>query len=162
VYRRGYDNWCPGNSFTDFIVADWTIRNQPGYKPKYNILTFYTPMDEKDRKKLLTIEGCQKIAANVLEDFKKLLPEFNVDPVEIHMFRRGHPMFMATPGNFTKTIPAARKPLDRVFFANADSEGPESLAMGGVAAAKKGADWVVKRLAGASTLRATAAIGWAV
>jgi monoamine oxidase len=162
VYRRGYDNWCPGNSFTDFIVADWTIRNQPGYKPKYNILTFYTPMDEKDRKKLLTIEGCQKIAGNVLEDFKKLLPEFNVDPIEIHMFRRGHPMFMATPGNFTKTIPAARKPLDRVFFANADSEGPESLAMGGVAAAKKGADWVAKRLAGASTVRATEAIGWAV
>ena len=29
VYRKGYDNWCPGNSFTDFIVADWVIRNQP-------------------------------------------------------------------------------------------------------------------------------------
>ena len=24
VYNRGYDTWCPGNSFTDFIVADWT------------------------------------------------------------------------------------------------------------------------------------------
>jgi len=24
VYNRGYDTWCPGNAFTDFIVADWT------------------------------------------------------------------------------------------------------------------------------------------
>ena len=162
VYNRGYDTWCPGNSFTDFIVADWTIRNQPGYKQKYNILTFYTPMQEKDRKKLLTIEGCQKIATDVLTDFKKLLPEFNVDPIEIHMFRRGHPMFVATPGNFTKTIPAARKPLDRVFFANTDSEGPESLAAGGVAASKKGADWVEKRLAGTSSRRAAESVGFAV
>jgi monoamine oxidase len=162
VYNRGYDNWCPGNSFTDFIVADWTIRNQPSYKQKYNILSFYTPMEEKDRKKLLTIEGCQKIASNVLADFKKLLPEFNVDPVEIHMFRRGHPMFLATPGNFSKTIPAARKPLDRVFFSNADSEGPESLAAGGVAASRKGVEWVEKRLAGSSARRATESVGFAV
>ncbi|MFZ0968184.1 MAG: hypothetical protein WAN13_07925, partial [Candidatus Acidiferrales bacterium] len=116
---------------------------------------------EKDRKKLLTIEGCQKIAANVLTDFKKLLPEFNADPIEIHMFRRGHPMFVATPGNFTKTIPAARKPLDRVFFANTDSEGPESLAAGGVAASRKGVDWVEKRLAGSSAGRAAESVGFA-
>jgi protoporphyrinogen oxidase len=162
VYRRGYDNWCPGNSFTDFIVSDWTIRNQPGYKPKYNILSFYTPLEEKSRKKLLTIEGCQAIATNVLQDFKKLLPEFNVDPIEIHLYRRGHPMFIATPGNFTKTIPAARKPLDRVFFANTDSEGPESLTSGGVAASRKGAAWVANRLAGTSAVRAAKAVGLAV
>ena len=46
VYNRGYDNWCPGNTFTDFIVADWTVRNQPGYKQKNNILSFYTPLRE--------------------------------------------------------------------------------------------------------------------
>ena len=40
VYNRGYDTWCPGNSFTDFIVADWTIRNTPGYHQKHNILSF--------------------------------------------------------------------------------------------------------------------------
>src|SRR6266446_1018858 len=32
VFNKGYDNWCPGNTFTDFIVADWVVRNQPGYK----------------------------------------------------------------------------------------------------------------------------------
>ena len=148
VYNRGYDTWCPGNSFTDMIVADWTIRNQPDHKQKNNILTFYTPLAEVDRHKQLTEEGCKTIALNVLHDFKKLLPEFNVDPIEIHMYRRGHPMFMAVPGNFTKTIPAARHPLERVFFANADSEGPESLAMNAVSSAKKAAEWVSNKLAG--------------
>jgi monoamine oxidase len=148
VYNRGYDTWCPGNSFTDMIVADWTIRNQPDYKQKNNILTFYAPLDEVDRHKQLTEEGCKGIALHVLRDFKKLLPEFNMDPIEIHMYRRGHPMFMATPGNFTKTIPAARHPLERVFFANADSEGPESLAMNAVSSAQKAATWVAQRLAG--------------
>jgi len=54
-------------------------------------------------------------------------------------------MFMAVPGNFTKTIPAARHPLERVFFANADSEGPESLAMNAVSSAQKAADWANKK-----------------
>src|SRR6202040_1014656 len=54
VFNKGYDTWCPGNTFTDFIVADWTIRNQPGYQQKYNILTCYTPMIEDDRGYLLT------------------------------------------------------------------------------------------------------------
>ena len=80
VYNRGYDTWCPGNSFTDMIVADWTIRNQPDYKQKNNILSFYTPLAEVDRHKQLTEEGCKTIALNVLHDFKKLLPEFDVEP----------------------------------------------------------------------------------
>jgi monoamine oxidase len=162
IYNRGYDTWCPGNSFTDFTVADWTIRNQPGYQQKNNILTFYTPLAEEDRFKQLTGEGCQKIALDVLRDFKKLLPEFEADPIELHMYRRGHPMFMATPGNYTKTIPAARHPLERVFFANTDSEGPESLSSGAVAASQKAADWVAHRLDGKSATRSTELIGYAV
>ena len=160
VYNRGYDNWCPGNTFTDFIVADWTVaKNDPSYKQKNNILTFYTPLLEEDRHKMLTVEGCQKIAASALHDFKKLLPEFDVDPIEIHFYRRGHPMFMATPGTYSKTIPAARVPMDRIFFANTDSVGPESLASGGVAAAKAGVDWAQKRVAGASARQAAEAVG---
>ena len=46
IYNRGYNTWCPGNSFTDFIVADWTIRNTPGYHQKHDILSFYTPLRE--------------------------------------------------------------------------------------------------------------------
>ena len=54
-------------------------------------------------------------------------------------------MFMAVPGNFTKIIPAARHPLERVYFANADSDGPESLAMNAVSSAKKAAEWANKK-----------------
>ena len=50
VFDKGYDTWCPGHSFTDFIVADWTIRNDAGYKRAYNILTCYTPMRETETK----------------------------------------------------------------------------------------------------------------
>ena len=63
VFNAGYDTWCPGNAFTDFIVADWTVRNQPGYNQKYNILTCYTPLPREQRATLLTEEGCRQLAA---------------------------------------------------------------------------------------------------
>lgn len=148
VYNRGYDNWCPGNSFTDFIVADWTIRNRPGYKPKNNILTFYTPLPENQRYTLLDERSCKALAARVLSDFQKVLPEFNVDPVEVRIYRRGHPMFMATPGHYTKTRIAAAQPLDRVFFGNSDSGGPESLTSEAVRLSHVGAEWADRILSG--------------
>ena len=137
VYNKGYDTWCPGNSFTDFIVADWTIRNQPGYRRKYNILTCYTPLEAKDRAQLLTEEGTRGIAGNVLKDFQRLFSGSNVDPLEVHIYRRGHPLFMSTPGNFTQVLPLARRPMERIFFANTDSEGPESTTSQAVVAAQR-------------------------
>src|SRR5664279_2727568 len=63
VFNSGYDTWCPGgNRFTDFIVADWTVRKQTGYKQKYNILSCYTPMEEDERGYLLTENGSKMIA----------------------------------------------------------------------------------------------------
>ena len=137
VYNKGYDTWCPGNSFTDFIVADWTIRNQPGYRRKYNILTCYTPLEAKDRSQLLTEEVARGIAGNVLKDFQRLFSGSNVDPLEVHIYRRGHPLFMSTPGNFTQVLPLARRPMERIFFANTDSEGPESTTSQAVVAAQR-------------------------
>ncbi len=148
VYNRGYDNWCPGNCFTDFIVADWTVRNQPGYKQKDNILSFYTPLREYQRSTLLEEEGCKALAARVLADFQKLMPELNVAPVEVRIYRRGHPMFMATPGQYTKNRIAAAQPMDRIFFGNADSGGPESLTSEAVRLSKVGSEWLDLVLAG--------------
>ncbi len=157
VYNRAYDTWAPGNTFTDFIVADWTVRHQPGYKQRNNILTCYTPLPETERRGLETDDGCRELAGVVLRDFQKLLPEFKVDPIEVHIYRRGHPMFMATPGTYTRTIPAARQPMERVFFSNADSEGPESLTSGAITASRRGAEWVEKLLAGQKHKAALAA-----
>jgi protoporphyrinogen oxidase len=148
IYRRGYDNWCPGNSFTDFIVADWVIRNQPGYHPKYNILSCYTPLHEEERRLLLTEATSRKVAGDVLKDFLKLLPATNVDPIEVHLYRRGHPMYMSTPGTYTKIQPLLRAPIDRVFFANTDAEGPVSSTTQAITGARRVVQEVERRLAG--------------
>jgi monoamine oxidase len=141
VYNRGYDNWCPGNSFTDFIVADWTVRNTPGYRQKNNILSFYTPLREDQRSTLLAEEECKSLAARVLADFQRLMPQLNAQPREVRIYRRGHPMFMATPGQFTKNRLLAAQPLNRIYFGNADSSGPESLTSESVRLSKVAAEW---------------------
>jgi monoamine oxidase len=160
VYNRAYDSWCPGNTFCDVVVADWVMQNQPNYKQKNNILTFYTPVSELHRDKLLQVAGCQRIAQNVLRDFQKLLPEFSPEPIEVHIYRRGHPMFLSAPGVFTKVIPAANRPLERVVFANTDSVGPESLVYAAVEASRRAADWTQKRMSGATPSAASAAAGF--
>jgi monoamine oxidase len=160
VFNRGYDTWCPGgNRFTDFIVADWTVRNQPGYKQKYNILTCYTPLDSDERGYLLTENGSKMVAEQVLTDFKKLLPETNVDPTEVHIYRRGHPMYMTLPGNFTKVQPLARVPMERIAFANTDSEGPVSGTGEGIKAAHRAVNEVNKMLAGISRSALVGSLG---
>jgi monoamine oxidase len=148
VYRKGYDNWCPGKTFTDFVVADFTIRHNHGYEPKYNILTFYTPLRESERSTLLNEDDCKALAGKVLKDFQGLLPEFNVDPVEVRLYRRGHPMFMAVPGQFTKNRMIASKPMDRIFFGHSDSGGPESLTSEAVRLSQAAAEWANMVLAG--------------
>jgi protoporphyrinogen oxidase len=150
VFNLGYDTWCPGNSFTDITIADWVLQSQPGYNQKYNILSCYTPMQEKDRARFLTDEGTRQVAANVLRDFQKLLPSSNVDPVEVHIYRRGHPVYMSTPRLYTQIQPVARHPMDRVFFANTDSEGPESTADTAISAARRAVKEAESRLAGYS------------
>ncbi len=159
VFNHGYDTWCPGNSFTDFVVADWVIQKQPGYKQKFNILSCYTPMKEEDRHQLLSDTGARRVAANVLSDFQKLMPQFNVDPVEVHIYRRGHPLYMSTPGLWTEVQPLARHPMDRVFFANTDSEGPESTTNSGILAAQRAVKEVDARLAGRPAVRQRAVSG---
>jgi hypothetical protein len=148
VYNRAYDTWCPGNTFADMVVADWVELKRPGYQQKNNILSFYTPISELERDKLLRTDGCQRIAAKVLRDFHRLLPEFSAEPVEVHFYRRGHPLFLSLPGTFTKSIPAANRPLDRIFFANTDSVGPESDLPSAVEAAQRAAEWIEKKVAG--------------
>jgi protoporphyrinogen oxidase len=148
VYNRGYDNWCPGNSFTDFIVADWTVRNDPGYKQKNNILSFYTPLREESRSTLLDAAECKTLAARVLTDFQKILPEFNVDPVEVRIYRRGHPMFISAPGQYTKNRVAAAQPMNRIYFGGNDSGGPESLTSESVRLSQVGVEWANLVLAG--------------
>lgn len=148
VFNRGYDTWCPGNRFTDFIVADWVVRNKPGYVQKYNILTCQVPLREHERGLLLNREGAIKIAHQVLRDFQKLFPGSNVNPREVYIYSRGHPLFMSTPGLYTKVMPLVRQPMDRIFFANTDSEGPESTTGTAIKAAERSVRQAENRMAG--------------
>lgn len=159
VFNKGYDTWCPGNTFTDVVVADWVSRKKSGYKQKHNILSCYTPMKEEDRGYLLNEIGSRKIAANVLRDFQKLTPGTNVDPIEVHIYRRGHPMFMSTPGLYTQVQPLARQPMDRVLFANTDSQGPESTTNEAIVAAQRAVRQTEARLAGKPAGKETAVLG---
>jgi len=137
VFSHGYDNMVPRELVYRFVVADWVIQKQAGYRQKFNILSCYTPMREEERSRLLNETGARRIAAKVLSDFQKLMPGLNVDPIEVHIYRRGHPLFMSTPGLYTQVQPLVRQPLDRIFFANTDSEGPESTTNGGILAAQR-------------------------
>jgi hypothetical protein len=139
-------------------VADWVVQKQPGYQQKFNILTCYTPMHEEERGYLLTESSAREVAAKVLTDFQKLFPGSNVAPAEVHIYRRGHPMFMSTPGLFTEVQPLARRAMDRVFFANTDSEGPLSTTAGGIAAARRAVKQAERRLAGKPALKETAVV----
>jgi protoporphyrinogen oxidase len=159
VFNHGYDTWCPGNRFTDVLVADWVIQKQPGYRQKFNILSCYTPMKEEERSQLLSEDGARKIAAEVLSDFQKLMPGLEVDPVEVHIYRRGHPLYMTTPGLYTQVQPLARHSMDRVFFANTDSEGPESTTNEGILAAQRAVKQVEARLAGKTATKAKVVAG---
>jgi protoporphyrinogen oxidase len=158
VFNKGYDTWYPGNSFTDFIVADWVVQKQPGYQQKANILTCYTPMREDDRGYLLTEASARKIAVNVLADFQKLFPGSNADPLEVNIYRRGHPMYMSIPGLYTEVQPLARRAMDRIFFANTDSEGPVSTTNAGITAARRAVRQAENRLAGKPALKETAVV----
>jgi protoporphyrinogen oxidase len=159
VFNHGYDTWCPGNSFTDVVVADWVIQKRPGYQQKFNILSCYTPLKEEDRGQLLNEAGARQIAANVLSDFQKMMPGLSADPVEVHIYRRGHPLYMSTPGLYTQVQPLARHPMDRVFFANTDSEGPESTTNQGILAAQRAVKQAEARLAGRPAPKQTAVAG---
>ena len=54
-------------------------------------------------------------------------------------------MMVSAPGTFTDVLPLARRPMERVFFANTDSEGPVSSTDGAIDAAHR-AVGEVKRL----------------
>ena len=154
VFNSGYDTWCPGSRFSDVIVADWVVKKQAGYQQKYNILSCYTPLHENERSLLLSEPGARKLAGQVLTDFQKLLPSTNVDPVEVHIYRRGHPLYMSTPGLFSKVQPVVREPFERIFFANTDSEGPVSGTGQAIAAAHRAVKEAEQRMAGSSRVAA--------
>jgi len=101
IYRKGYDNWCPGKTFTDFIVADWTIRQQSRLPAEiqHPHLLYAAPRIRtlhSSRRSRLQIPGRER-----LRDFQGPAP-IQCRPVEIRIYRRGHPCLWLCLGNTRK------------------------------------------------------------
>jgi len=57
-------------------------------------------------------------------------------------------MMMAVPGQYTQNRTVASRPMDRIFFANSDSGGPESLSTEAVRISHAASEWANLVLAG--------------
>jgi len=44
----GMTHGAPGTRLPDFVVADWVIQKQAGYRQKFNILSCSRPMREEN------------------------------------------------------------------------------------------------------------------
>lgn len=146
VKRLGYDTWFPGKCFTDIISADWMERDRsPENKPTHQSLTCYVPLSSDDRESLLSADGCRKLASDVLADFQRSLPDFQVNPVEVHLYCRGHAIHTSAPG--IRAIQRLARPLfGRIAFANTDIETMGSSTAGAIRASRRALEEVAKLL----------------
>ena len=99
-------------------------------------MTCYVPLTPEFRSELLTIEGCRGLATRVLDQFQRSLPDYQVDPVEVHLYRRGHAIHTSMPGLRPLQM-AARAPFGRVAFANTDISSMSSSTEGAINAANR-------------------------
>ena len=148
VFNHGYDTWCPGNALSPISSSRTGSFRSSGLQTE--IQHYQLLHADGGRESRLSVERNWRAQdrRQCAADFQKLMPGLNVDPVEVHIYRRGHPLYMSTPGLYTQVQPLARQPMDRVFFANTDSEGPESTTNGGILAAQRAVKEVEARLAG--------------
>jgi hypothetical protein len=59
----------------------------------------------------------------VVDHLNKWFPGSRDKVEEVHIYRRGHPMYVSAPGVLTRIAPKIRKPTGNIFFAHSDSEG---------------------------------------
>jgi monoamine oxidase len=144
--RLGYDTWFPGKRFTDVIEADWVQRDRrSATSPAGIVMTCYVPLNESTRESLLSENWCRNLATQVLADFQKSLPDYQVDPIEIHLYRRGHAIHKSSPG-IAVHQQVARRPFDRIAFANTDVETMGSSSSGAIRAARRAVDEISRYL----------------
>ena len=68
-------------------------------------------------------EQVKKTGEDVVEHLNKWFPGSREHVEEVHIYRRGHPMYVSAPGVLTRVAPKIRKPMGNIFFAHSDSEG---------------------------------------
>jgi len=145
VLDVGYDTWCPGKRFTDVVAANWVEKQRGTDQNSPSILTCYVPLKEADRSSVLDEDWCRKLASDVLADFQSLMPELDIDPVEVHLFRRGHAVHLALPG-LNRHQKLARRSFGRIAFANADIQDLGASTSGAIRSARRAVEEIERFL----------------
>ena len=124
VYNGSYDTNIPSPSpIVDFNVADWVLNRDNKEKNRPHVLTCYVPKRESERSTLLDDAHVKSVGETVVEHLNKWFPGSREKVEEVHIYRRGHPMYVSAPGVLTRIAPEIRKPMGNIFFAHSDSEG---------------------------------------
>jgi monoamine oxidase len=124
IYNGSFDTNIPAPSMiVDFNVADWVINRDNKEINRPAILTCYVPRPLEERSRALHDDYCIQIGEKVVNQLDTWFPGAKKKVEEVHIYRRGHPMYVSAPGVLTRLAPAIRKPQGNLFFAHSDSEG---------------------------------------
>ena len=138
IYNGSYDTNIPAPSpIVDFNVADWVINRDNKEVNRPAVLTCYVPRPERERSKILHDDYCMQLGQQVVEKVETWFPGAKSKIEEVHIYRRGHPMYVSAPGVMTRVAPEVRKPLGNIFFAHSDTEGGISEYSTGLRAAER-------------------------
>jgi hypothetical protein len=66
---------------------------------------------------------CQASGQKVVDQLEVWFPGAKSKIDEVHIYRRGHPMYVSAPGVTTRLAPKLRKPFGDIFFGHSDSQG---------------------------------------
>ena len=163
VYNRAYDTWCPGNTFTDFIVADWVLqKNDQAYKQERQ----HPDLLHAAEGSTAAIAAARRVMPNDRRKYPARLPQVTTG-VPRGRANRGSflpprpPDVLTRPGKFHEENPSRETADGPRLFANTDSVGPVSDISAAVVSGHQGADWSVKRMnnAAASAARLAASVG---
>jgi protoporphyrinogen oxidase len=138
IYNGSYDTNIPAPSLiVDFNVADWVENRDNRETKRPAVLTCYVPRPESERLQLLSDDYVLSYGERVVELLNKWFPGSRDKVEEVHIYRRGHPMFLAAPGVLTRIAPQIRRPFGNILFAHSDSEGDVSTYGGALQAANR-------------------------
>jgi protoporphyrinogen oxidase len=138
VRRHAFDTWFPGRRFTDCIAADW-VSSARGGDDAGRLLTCYVPLADGEREALLDDDRCRELASAVVADLCAAWPGEKPEPVEVHLYRRGHAIHASAPG-LTRHQALARRPLGRIAFAHGDVGSLVASSSGAIRAARRAVD----------------------
>jgi hypothetical protein len=141
-----YDNWFLDAPFTDFVPADWILYAGRGARDRRTALTVYHPLPRERRKELLVDPMVLEMADGVAEALDRHFPGTLEKIAEIRVFRRGHPMYVSTPG-LLALAQRAGQACGPILFANTDSSPGVSSFDGALTAATRAVEAALKLLA---------------